>query len=129
MVTVAVVVMMVIVTEAVVVMMVTVVMVAVVVAVMVVMTMECVLSLTRNLDGQIAHTLTAPHGIAYLACWRYFQGKRPMEPGHARYVFIFLSRSIRLDFDVHGHHEGRCLDIPVHREHMSQSTLAVCTDA
>ena len=129
MVTVAVVVMMVIVTEAVVVMMVTVVMVAVVVAVMVVMTMECVLSLTRNLDGQIARTLTAPHGIAYLACWRYIQGKRPMEPGHARYVFIFLSRSIRLDFDVHGHHEGRCLDIPVHREHMSQSTLAVCTDA
>lgn len=114
MVTVAVVVMMVIVTEAVVVMMVAVVMVAVVVmmvtvvvAVMVVMTMECVLSLTRNLDGQIAHTLTAPHGIAYLACWRYIQGKRPMEPGHARYVFIFLSRSIRLDFDVHGHHEGR----------------------
>lgn len=69
MVTVAVVVMMVIVTEAVVVMMVTVVMVAVVVAVMVVMMMDCVLSLTRNLDGQIAHTLTAPHGIAYLACW------------------------------------------------------------
>lgn len=64
MVTVAVVVMMVIVTEAVVVMMVT-----VVVAVMVVMMMDCVLSLTRNLDGQIAHTLTAPHGIAYLACW------------------------------------------------------------
>ena len=76
MVTVAVVVMMVIVTEAVVVMMVTVVMVAVVVmmvtvvmAVMVVMMMDCVLSLTRNLDGQIAHTLAAPHGIAYLACW------------------------------------------------------------
>lgn len=107
MVTVAVVVMMVIVTEAVVVMMVTVVMVAVVVAVMVVMTMECVLSLTRNLDGQIAHTLTAPHGIAHLACWRYIQGKGPMEPGHARHVFIFLSRSIRLDFDVHGHHERR----------------------
>lgn len=114
MVTVAVVVMMVIVTEAVVVMMVAVVMVAVVVmmvtvvvAVMVVMTMECVLSLTRNLDGQIAHTLTAPHGIAHLACWRYIQGKGPMEPGHARHVFIFLSRSIRLDFDVHGHHERR----------------------
>lgn len=112
MVTVAVVVMMVIVTVAVVEMVVTVVMVAVVVvtvvvAVMVVMMMDCVLSLTRNLDGQIAHTLTAPHGIAYLACWRYIQGKRPMEPGHARYVFIFLSRSIRLDFDMHGHHEGR----------------------
>ena len=112
MVTVAVVVMMVIVTVAVVEMVVTVVMVAVVVvtvvvAVMVVMMMDCVLSLTRNLDGQIAHTLTSPHGIAYLACWRYIQGKRPMEPGHARYVFIFLSRSIRLDFDMHGHHEGR----------------------
>ena len=111
MVTVAVVVMMVIVTEAVVEMVVTVtvavVVVTVVVAVMVVMMMDCVLSLTRNLDGQIAHTLTAPHGIAYLACWRYIQGKRPMEPGHARYVFIFLSRSIRLDFDMHGHHEGR----------------------
>ena len=81
--------------------------VTVVVAVMVVMMMDCVLSLTRNLDGQIAHTLTAPHGIAHLACWRYIQGKGPMEPGHARYVFIFLSRSIRLDFDVHGHHERR----------------------
>ena len=81
--------------------------VTVVMAVMVVVMVACVLSLTRNLDGQIAHTLTAPHGIAYLACWRYIQGKRPMEPGHARYVFIFLSRSIRLDFDVHGHHEGR----------------------
>ena len=102
MVTVAVVVMMVIVTEAVVVMMVTVVM-----AVMVVVMVACVLSLTRNLDGQIAHTLTAPHGIAHLACWRYIQGKGPMEPGHARHVFIFLSRSIRLDFDVHGHHERR----------------------
>jgi len=81
--------------------------VTVVMAVMVVVMVACVLSLTRNLDGQIAHTLTAPHGIAHLACWRYIQGKGPMEPGHARYVFIFLSRSIRLDFDVHGHHEGR----------------------
>ena len=81
--------------------------VTVVVAVMVVVMMACVLSLTRNLDGQIAHTLTAPHGIAHLACWRYIQGKGPMEPGHARHVFIFLSRSIRLDFDVHGHHERR----------------------
>ena len=81
--------------------------VTVVVAVMVVMMMDCVLSLTRNLDGQIAHTLTAPHGIAHLACWRYIQGKGPMEPGHARHVFIFLRRSIRLDFDVHGHHERR----------------------
>lgn len=113
MVTVAVVVMMVIVTEAVVEMVVTVtvavvvMMVTVVVAVMVVMMVACVLSLTRNLDGQIAHTLTAPHGIAHLACWRYIQGKGPMEPGHARHVFIFLSRSIRLDFDVHGHHERR----------------------
>ena len=79
----------------------------VVMAVMVVVMVACVLSLTRNLDGQIAHTLTAPHGIAHLACWRYIQGKGPMEPGHARYVFIFLSRSIRLDFDVHGHHERR----------------------
>ena len=105
MVTVAVVVMMVIVTEAVVVMMVTVVMVAVVV--MMVTVVMVALSLTRDLDGQIAHTLTAPHGIAHLACWRYIQGKGPMEPGHARYVFIFLSRSIRLDFDVHGHHERR----------------------
>lgn len=79
--------------------------VTVVMAVMVVVMVACVLSLTRNLDGQIAHTLTAPHGIAHLACWRYIQGKGPMEPGHARHVFIFLSRSIRLDFDVHGHHE------------------------
>lgn len=79
----------------------------VVMAVMVVVMVACVLSLTRNLDGQIAHTLTAPHGIAHLACWRYIQGKGPMEPGHARHVFIFLSRSIRLDFDVHGHHERR----------------------
>ena len=81
--------------------------VTVVMAVMVVVIVACVLSLTRNLDGQIAHTLTAPHGIAHLACWRYIQGKGPMEPGHARHVFIFLSRSIRLDFDVHGHHERR----------------------
>ena len=81
--------------------------VTVVMAVMVVVMVACVLSLTRNLDGQIAHTLTAPHGIAHLACWRYIQGKGPMEPGHARHVFIFLSRSIRLDFDVHGHHERR----------------------
>ena len=81
--------------------------VTVVVAVMVVVMVACVLSLTRNLDGQIAHTLTAPHGIAHLACWRYIQGKGPMEPGHARYVFIFLRRGIRLDFDVHGHHERR----------------------
>ena len=81
--------------------------VTVVMAVMVVVMVACVLSLTRNLDGQIAHTLTAPHGIAHLACWRYIQGKGPMEPGHARYVFIFLRRSIRLDFDVHGHHERR----------------------
>ena len=81
--------------------------VTVVMAVMVVVMVACVLSLTRNLDGQIAHTLTAPHGIAHLACWRYIQGKGPMEPGHARYVFIFLSRSIRLDFDVHGRHERR----------------------
>lgn len=81
--------------------------VTVVMAVMVVVMVACVLSLTRNLDGQIAHTLTAPHGIAHLACWRYIQGKGPMEPGHARHVFIFLRRSIRLDFDVHGHHERR----------------------
>ena len=81
--------------------------VTVVMAVMVVVMVACVLSLTRNLDGQIAHTLTAPHGIAHLASWRYIQGKGPMEPGHARHVFIFLSRSIRLDFDVHGHHERR----------------------
>ena len=81
--------------------------VTVVMAVMVVVMVACVLSLTRNLDSQIAHTLTAPHGIAHLACWRYIQGKGPMEPGHARHVFIFLSRSIRLDFDVHGHHERR----------------------
>ena len=81
--------------------------VTVVMAVMVVVMVASVLSLTRNLDGQIAHTLTAPHGIAHLACWRYIQGKGPMEPGHARHVFIFLSRSIRLDFDVHGHHERR----------------------
>jgi len=81
--------------------------VTVVMAVMVVVMVACVLSLTRNLDGQIAHTLTAPHGIAHLACWRYIQGKGPMEPGHARYVFIFLRRGIRLDFDVHGHHERR----------------------
>ena len=81
--------------------------VTVVMAVMVVVMVACVLSLTRNLDGQIAHTLTAPHGIAHLACWRYIQGKGPMEPGHARHVFIFLSRSIRLDFDMHGHHERR----------------------
>lgn len=81
--------------------------VTVVMAVMVVVMVACVLSLTRNLDGQIAHTLTAPHGIAHLACWRYIQGKGAMEPGHARHVFIFLSRSIRLDFDVHGHHERR----------------------
>ena len=81
--------------------------VTVVMAVMVVVMVACVLSLTRNLDGQIAHTLTAPHGIAHLACWRYIQGKGPMEPGHARHVFIFLNRSIRLDFDVHGHHERR----------------------
>lgn len=102
MVTMAMIVMVVTVTVAVVVMMVT-----VVVAVMVVMMVACVLSLTRDLDGQITHTLTAPHGIAHLASWRYIQGKGPMEPGHARYVFIFLSRSIRLDFDVHGHHERR----------------------
>ena len=70
--------------------------VTVVVAVMVVMMVACVLSLTRDLDGQIAHTLTAPHGIAHLACWRYIQGKGPMEPGHARHVFIFLLSLIHI---------------------------------
>lgn len=110
MVTMAVVVMVVVVVVAVMVAMImamVVMVVTVVMAVMVVVMVACVLSLTRNLDGQIAHTLTAPHGIAHLACWRYIQGKGPMEPGHARHVFIFLSRSIRLDFDVHGHHERR----------------------
>jgi len=63
----------------VVVVMVTVVVVMVTVVVVIVtvvvadMAVVCILPITRNLDGQIAHALAASHDIPHLACWRYVQ--------------------------------------------------------